>query len=129
MNTRWKMNTRWTWINPMKMFYFRGGVLIKWKKRRIVFWTISVSLHVCRTIHIRIDNLLAKRSVTKEKLASWLETVCCILDQHVVPWLEKAASLPKDISVLKNEKITDQERILTLQNQLIIQQQDQLKSV
>ena len=74
-------------------------------------------------------HLLAKRSVTKEKLASWLETVCCILDQHAVPWLEKAASLPEDISVLKNEKITDQERIITLQNQLIIQQQDQLKSV
>ena len=69
---------------------------------------------------IRIDNLLAKRSVTKEKLASCLETVCCILDQHAVPWLEKAASLPEDISVLKKEKITDQERIITLQNQFII---------
>ena len=71
--------------------------------------------------------MLAKRSVTEEKLASWLETVCCILD--AVSWLEKAALLPDDICVLKSEKITDQERIITLQNQLIIQQQDQLKSV
>ena len=41
----------------------------------------------------------------------------------------KAALMPEDISVLKIEKITDQGRIITLQNQLIIQQQNQLNLV
>ena len=52
---------------------------------------------------IHSTNLLAKLSVTKTKLATWLETVCCILDQYAMPWLEKAALLVEEIGKLKVE--------------------------
>ena len=76
---------------------------------------------------IRYTHLLAKRSVTKEKLASWLETVCCILDQHTMPWLEKAAPLTEELGKLKDEKIS--ETIISLQNNVIKKQEDSLRSV
>ena len=63
---------------------------------------------------IRIDNLLVKRSTTKEKLAVWLETVCCILDQHAIPWLEKAAPLSDEVEKLKSENIADQKTVISL---------------
>ena len=59
-------------------------------------------------IRILIDNLLAKRRTTKEKLAVWIETMCCILDQYAIPWLEKAAPLSDEVEKLKSEKIVDQ---------------------
>ena len=68
---------------------------------------------------IRLMNLLAKQNITKEKLALWLESVCFILDQYAIPCLDKAALLSYEVESLKNEKISDQRRIISLQGQLI----------
>ena len=76
------------------------------------------------------------RHVTKEKLAGWLETVAHILDQYCIPWLQKAAPLAEevrqlrsDVGSLKAENADYQKRIIDLQNQLIVKQEEQLTSV
>ena len=65
---------------------------------------------------IRSAHLLAKGSVTSEKLVTWLETVFCNLDQYAMPWLEKAAPLAEELGKLKDENISDrdQETIINL---------------
>ena len=73
--------------------------------------------------------MLAKRTTTKEKLAVWLETVCCILDQYAIPWLEKAAPLSDEVEKLKSEKIADQKTVISLQNKLIEAHEKNVESV
>ena len=73
--------------------------------------------------------MLAKRKTTKEKLAVWLETVCCILDQYVIPWLEKAAPLSDEVEKLNSEKIDDQKTVISLQNKLIEAHEKNVESV
>ena len=70
-----------------------------------------------------------KRSVTKEKLCDWLETVCRILDQFSIPWLNIATPLAEEVQTLKDEKIADQKTIIDLQSNMIDKSEDQLKSV
>ena len=70
-----------------------------------------------------------KWSVTKEKLATWLETVCCILDHHAMSWLDKAVPLAEELGKLKVEKICEQETIINLLNKVIEKQEDSLRSV
>ena len=97
--------------------------------RSSIFDEICRETFVPHYTDIRFDYLLAKRSITKEKLATWLETVCCILDQYAIPWLEKTAPFPEEIGKLKDEKISDQETIINLQNKVIEKQEESLKSV
>ena len=82
------------------------------KTRSSIFDDISREIGVPQYCDIRSAHLLAKRSVTKEKLAAWLETACCVLDQFAIPWLEKAAPLAQELGDLKDEKISDQEIII-----------------
>ena len=55
---------------------------------------------------------LNKRTVSKEKLAEWLETVCYLLDSYSVPLLKKAVTAidrsTKRIDELQRDKIDDQ---------------------
>ena len=67
-----------------------------------------------------------RKSVTKEKLGMWLETVCHILNEYCIPWLQRADD---DIQKLNNEKLVDQTKIIDLQNQLIEKQEEQLSAV
>ena len=97
--------------------------------RNSVFGDICLETCVPEYTDIRLTNLLAKRSVTKEKLASWLETVCFILDQYAIPGLDKATLLSDEVESLKNEKISDQRKIISLQGQLIDKHEDNVKSV
>ena len=97
--------------------------------RNSVFGDICFETCVPEYTDIRLTNLLAKRSVTKEKLASWLETVCFILDQYAIPGLDKATLLSDEVESLKNEKISDQRSIISLQGQLIDKHEDNVKSV
>ena len=59
---------------------------------------------------------LNKRTLPKEKLAEWLETVCYILDSFSVPLLKNAVSSvdcsTKRIVELQREKIDDQNEII-----------------
>ena len=89
--------------------------------------TKSVLDEICEEINVGSDNyrnirscyLMNKRSVTKEKLCDWLETVCCILDQFSIPWLNIATPLAEEVQTLKDEKIADQKTIIDLQNNMI----------
>ena len=99
----------------------------------IHFQKLKCNIFFCFLInifyYIRIDNLLAKRKTTKEKLAVWLETVCCIMDQYVIPWLEKAAPLSDEVEKLKSENIDDQKTVISLQNKLIEAHEKNVESV
>ena len=99
------------------------------KARDSVFDEICEKTGVPEYTDIRCAHLVAKRSVTKDTLASWLETVCYVLDQFAVPWLEKAAPLVKELADLKNDKIADQETIINLQAKVIEKQEERLDSV
>ena len=99
------------------------------KARNSVFGDICMETCVPEYSDIRLKNLLAKRSVTKEKLASWLETVCCILDEYAISGLDEAALVSEEVESLKNEKISDERSIISLQSQLTEKHEDGVKSV
>ena len=82
------------------------------------------------TSHHQIQECyLNKRSVTKEKLIKWLETVCFILDSHAVPLLQNALPVVERIDELREEKIEDQSAIIKLQQDLIMKGNDEMKAV
>jgi hypothetical protein len=60
-----------------------------------------------------------KKGITKEKLDEWLETVCHLLDELCLPWIQRADD---DIQTLNYEKLADQRKVIDLQNQLIVKQ-------
>ena len=76
---------------------------------------------------------LNKRTLPKEKLAEWLETVCYILDSFSVPLLKNAVSSTdcniKRIDELQREKIEDQNEIIRLKDKVIEKKSDELKEV
>ena len=78
--------------------------------------------------NVRAVNM-TKKTVTKEKLCGWLETVCCILDTFSVPLLSSAVPLAKRVEKLKDEKICDQKSIIDLQKKVIEISQEGLKAV
>ena len=103
---------------------------------------LTASDSVIRDIHkeLNLDNVdlirqcnLNKRSVTKEKLAEWLETVCYILDSYSVPLLKNAVSAidrcAKRIDELQREKIDDQKEIIQLKDTVIAKKSDDLNEV
>ena len=103
----------------------------------------SIFVEMCNEIGQGYDHrfvaaryLTAKRSITKEKLSEWVETVSHILDMFCLPWLQKAAPLAEEVrnlksenQALKTENSSYQKRIISLQNQLIEKQEEQLNSV
>ena len=76
------------------------------------------------------QNDFIKRTVPKEKLAQWLETVCQILDSYSVPLIRNAVGLidrcSKRIDQLQNEKIGDQEKIIQLQAEIMEMKSNEL---
>ena len=97
--------------------------------RNSVFGDICLETCVSEYSDIRLTNLLAKRNVTKEKLASWLETVCFSFDQYAITCLDKAVLMSEEVESLKNEKISEKRSIVSLQGQLIEKHEDSVKSV
>ena len=89
----------------------------------------EISTEVCNANnHKYILNryLHNKKSITREKLGMWLETVCYLLDGFCLPWLGKADD---DIQTLNCEKIADQREVVDLQKKLITKQEEQLSAV
>ncbi len=70
-----------------------------------------------------------KRSVTKDKLIGWLETVCYILDSLSVPLLQNAVPIVDRIDELQKEKIGDQQKIIELQDEVIVKKSDEIKAI
>ena len=106
----------------------------------------SIFVEICNDIGVGYDHrFIAARylknleGITKGKIAEWLETVCHILDMFSIPWLQKAAPLSEEVHDLRIEAATLKTEnsmyhyltvsIITLQNQLIEKQDEQLKSV
>ena len=103
----------------------------------------SVFIEICNEFkqgldHRYVANRYFKNSktITKEKLGVWLESVCHILDMYSLPWLKKAAPLADEtralkieVQTLKAENTAYQKRIIELQNRLIETQEKQLNSV
>ena len=86
--------------------------------RNGVFQEMRKELKVTTNHEIQKCNL-DRRSITKEKLIHWLETVCFILDSCSVPLLENAVPLAEKIGELQEDMINKQARILELQRELI----------
>ena len=76
---------------------------------------------------------LNKRTVPKEKVAEWLETVCHIMDSFSVPLLKNAVStadaLTKRVDELQKEKIDDQKEIILLKDKFMEKRTDELNKV
>ena len=85
--------------------------------RNSIFSEMCKELNITSHHHIQ-ECYLNKRSVTKEKLIRWLETVCFILDSHAVPLLQNALPVVVRIDELREEKIEDQSTIIKLQQDL-----------
>jgi hypothetical protein len=109
-----------------KEFFVRKIVQIQ--ARDSVFGDICKNLNITNPHHIQACHL-SKRSVTKEKLIGWLETVCYILDSFSVPLLQNAVPIVQRVCKLQEEKIDDQARILGLQRDLFVREDNELKSV
>ena len=72
---------------------------------------------------------LNRKSITKDKLVGWLETVVYILDSFCVPLLENAVPLVDRVTELQEEKIEDQAWIIELQRELILKREQEVKAV
>ena len=76
---------------------------------------------------------LNKRTLPKEKLAEWLETVCFILDSYSIPLLKNAVSTidnnVKRIDELQSEKIDDQKKIIQLNEKVAEKKSAELNEV
>ena len=92
--------------------------------RDSVFDEMCKELNITNRQHIQAC-YLNRRTVTKEKLVGWLETVCYILDSFCVPLLDNAVPIVDRIGELQKEKIDDQARILELQRDLIVRRDDE----
>ena len=94
----------------------------------------SICAEMCEALNITDDqhvraHYMAKKTVTREKLISWVETLNCILNSYVVPLLENAVEMQSEYQTLKDEKIKDQETIINLQNKLIEKKDDEINSM
>ena len=66
------------------------------------------------------------REIKKEQLAEWLYTAYYLLDRCSLPLMGLAAKQNGQLEKLKNEKISDQEKIIELQNKLIEKKDEEL---
>ena len=66
-----------------------------------------------------LPNLLAKSSISKAQLSEWLFSTVYLLDRCSNPLLSYA---DRDVSELKDEKISEQKKIIQLQDQKIFYQ-------
>ncbi len=96
--------------------------------RDSVFDEMCQDLNINDYRDIRAANM-GKKTITKDKLAGWLETVCCILDSYAVPLLEKGEPLIERIELLQEEKIKDQAAIINLQNKLIEKREEEISAM
>ena len=80
------------------------------RERDSVFGEICQETNITDYQNVRAVNL-AKKTVTQDKLDSWLETVCCILDSFAVPLLENGKDLLDCAGNLKAEDILLESKI------------------
>ena len=100
--------------------------------RDSIFREMQQELNVSRDLHIRQCHF-NKRTVSKEKLAEWLETVCYILDSFSSPLLKNAVRAidrgTERIDELQKLRIEDQKTIIGLQEEVIKKRGNELNEV
>ncbi len=70
-----------------------------------------------------------KPSITKAELIEWLETAVYLLDRVSLPLLNFAYDQKEELDELKNAKISDQKKIIELQENLIKEKDVKLDAV
>ena len=98
------------------------------RARDSVFDEICQELNITEYQDVRAC-YMAKKTVTRDKLVTWLETVCCILDSFALPLLNCGVGMIEDFQEMKDEKIKDQETIIKLQDKLIEKREKEISSV
>ncbi|KAL5264664.1 hypothetical protein ACHWQZ_G005671 [Mnemiopsis leidyi] len=97
-----------------------------------VFRDMHKELNLGEVTHIRQSHL-NKRTVPKEKLAEWLETVCHILDSFSIPFLKNAMSnmdsIKKRVDHLQEENINGQKEKIQLKDKIIEKKSNELNEV
>ena len=109
---------------PFKELYVRQIITA----RDSIFDEMCAELKIENHHHVQAC-FLNRKTVTKDKLVRWLETVSFILDSFCVPLLESAVPIANRISKLQEEKIEDQAKIIQLQQDLIAKRDNELKAV
>ena len=69
------------------------------------------------------------REIKREQLAEWLYTAFYLLDRCSLPLMGLAAKQNGQLKKLKDEKITDQSKMIELQNKLIKKKNEELNVV
>ncbi len=69
---------------------------------------------------------LHKNKITKDMLCVWLESAICILNSYCSPVLE---DVKYKIEELQSEKLTNQQKIIDLQDKLIVKKDEELANV
>ena len=87
---------------------------------------ICQEIGVKENSNIRASNILNRRSVTKEKLSEWLESLCFVLDSFGAPHMQGAV---ERIEQLTSERLKDQDKIIALQQQLLEKRDGELTSL
>ena len=88
-----------------------------------------VNMSKCGVASQITPGILNCRDIKKEQLAEWLYTASYLLDRCCLPLMGLAAKQNGQLEKLKDEKISDQAKIIELQNQLIEKEDEQLNVV
>ena len=74
-------------------------------------------------------NVLNKSTTTKAQLAEWLYSAIFLLDRCSIPLMDIATDQKAELDGLKDDKISDQKKIIQLQSELIDKKNEELGSV
>ena len=74
-------------------------------------------------------NVLNKSTTTKAQLAEWLYSAIFLLDRCSIPLMDIATDQKAELDGLKDNKISDQKKIIQLQSELIDLKNEELGSV
>ena len=96
--------------------------------RSSVFNEMCQEMNITNLDDVRACNM-AKKTITRDKLVNWLETVWCLLNNYAVPLLFSAVDWEDECHKLRKEKIKDQEAIIKLQEKLIEKKDNEISNV
>ena len=89
---------------------------------------------MCKTCGVQdsyniFPNVLNKSTTTKAQLAEWLYSAIFLLDRCSIPLMDIATDQKAELDGLKDDKISDQKKIIQLQGELIDKKNEELGSV
>ena len=93
-----------------------------------IFKEIRSKIGVEHNDDVRFDKL-NQRSVPRERLSEWLETMCWILNNYCGPLLQSASETADDNRMFRKEKIPDATKIIDLQEKLLSKQEEDMAKI